>query len=153
MFLGGAIAAPMIEAAGYSAGHWLRWLYAPTCHQMAERSLTVSGLPMAVCARCTGLYAGGVVGLFLAAALAIGADSRLRRWWLFAAVAPSVVDFALPWIGLPGLPNVPRFLLAIPAGLMAALFLAVGLADLFAARPAPSSNHVASREPVEVLDV
>ena len=32
------------------------------CHQLPERSLIVGGVPMIVCSRCAGLYAGVVIG-------------------------------------------------------------------------------------------
>ncbi len=35
------------------------------CHQMSERSFFVRGYQFPVCARCTGVYLGGVLGLVL----------------------------------------------------------------------------------------
>ena len=40
------------------------------------------------------------------------------------------MDAALPWIGLRGLSELPRHLLAWPLGFVAGLFLAAGVADL-----------------------
>lgn len=34
----------------------------PVCHHAPARTLTVGGEPMAVCARCSGLYAGAALG-------------------------------------------------------------------------------------------
>jgi hypothetical protein len=55
---------------------------------------------------------------------------------------------------LPALQNLPRLMLAVPGGFVAALFLAVGVADLVAMRgsgPAPRPTRVPSR-PVEEVD-
>ena len=42
-----------------------------------------------------------------------------------------MADFALGWVGLTGLANLPRFLLAFPAGALAGCFLSIGIHDLF----------------------
>jgi uncharacterized membrane protein len=42
------------------------------CHQMPERTLVVAGVPMLVCSRCAGLYAG----------LALGVAACLPRTWV-----------------------------------------------------------------------
>ena len=133
-FLAGTVLAPVLEDAGRPAGGWLRILYAPACHQLPERSIAVGGGTQAVCARCSGLYVGGVAGLLAGVVLA-GTGRRPRPCWLALAVAPTVLDALLPWIGLAGLPNVPRLLLAVPAGAMAALFLAAGIAEIAGSRP------------------
>ena len=123
----GSIAAPWVESS--SAAGLLRFVYQPVCHQMPERCLTVAGQTAAVCARCTGLYLGGTLGLLMTAVL----HGRLRppsRVWLVIALAPSLLDFASGFVGGPSLPNVARLLVAIPAGLMLGWFLGEGLSDL-----------------------
>jgi hypothetical protein len=52
-----------------------------------------------------------------------------RLHWVIAAAGPTVVDIALPWLGLPGLPNLPRLAAALPAGLAAGALLSLGIAD------------------------
>ncbi|MBM3311040.1 MAG: DUF2085 domain-containing protein [Candidatus Aminicenantes bacterium] len=37
--------------------------FSPVCHQMPERSFWLFGHPLAVCARCFGIYAGFLAGL------------------------------------------------------------------------------------------
>ena len=44
---------------------------------------------------------------------------------------------AIYMIGLPGLPNVPRLVLAIPAGIVCGWFLAIGLGDWVRHRSTP----------------
>jgi len=131
VFASGVLIIPWLESRGVSGASVLRQVYAPLCHQIPARSLTLGARPLAVCARCTGLYVGGVAGLLVAAALALGNGPRARPWWLFAAVAPSVLEFGLSWCGVGGLANIPRGLLALPAGAMAGLFLSIGIHDLF----------------------
>jgi Predicted membrane protein len=40
-------------------------LGALTCHQMYERSFNYKGYQFPVCARCTGIFVGNIIGVFL----------------------------------------------------------------------------------------
>ena len=132
-FTSGIAVVPWLEMRGAPAGPVLRFAYAPLCHQLPERSFEFGSRPAAVCARCTGLYLGGVAGLLLALAGALR-RTRPKPWWLAASVAPTAIDFALGGVGLPALANLPRALLALPAGLVAGLFLSIGILELFESR-------------------
>jgi len=124
----GAVAAPVLEGSGWTEAWAVRLLYAPFCHQLADRSLRIAGEPIAVCARCLGLYLGGFVALGAAALLRVRPE-KTPRWVFFAACAPTLVDGAAPWAGLPSLPDVPRFLLAWPTGFVIGWFLAAAIRD------------------------
>ena len=115
----------------FVVGSWLApALYAPVCHQQPDRCLQLSGVTQAVCARCTGLYLGAAAGLIACGWLLTAWDRRLSWRWLAVAFLPSLIDFMLPKVGLPGLDNLPRLLLALPAGFVAARLLARGLVDV-----------------------
>lgn len=48
------------------SGNWVSFAYLPfhqLCHQMAERSFAVNGIPLAICARCLGIFTGLWVAL------------------------------------------------------------------------------------------
>jgi len=126
-FCAGILFAPYLEVAGSPVGGFLRLAYGPACHQQAERCLDLGFGPLAVCARCAGLYAGGLFGLLWAAAT--GADVRPKPRWLLVAAAVNVIDVAAGLAGLPGLPNWPRFAIACPLGLLCGLYLAAGIVD------------------------
>lgn len=131
LFCAGIVAAPALEARGHGGGRWLRLAYAPLCHQLSERSLALEGRPLAVCARCSGLYAGGLAGLLLSAAAGLGVRRPgPRARWLLAAVAPTALDVLAYWTGFGGLGNVPRALAALPGGFALGCFLGIGLNDL-----------------------
>lgn len=121
---------PIAESGGLAAASWLRLGFRPACHQITDRCLDLGAGPLPVCARCAGLYAGGLLGLLLPSA--IGRRIRLRFRWLMVAAAPSVVDFALGAAGLPSLANWPRFWLALAPGLVAGLLLADAVAEISA---------------------
>jgi uncharacterized membrane protein len=79
------------------------------CHQMAERSFDVAGMQMAVCARCTGIYAGITAGAMLAA---VGMVSGRPAGWigrsrgvssrqaLIAVAVPTAATLAIEWAGV-----------------------------------------------------
>lgn len=147
LFVGGTYLAPLLEGAA-PGGAWLaRSVYSPVCHQSPERSFEIGGGTQSVCARCAGLYWGGAAGLFAAAWLVVGRSGRPRTAWLLWAAAPTLVDAALPWIGLRGLSALPRHLLGWPLGFVAGLFLAVGIADLALSLKSESARgRTASRQ-------
>jgi uncharacterized membrane protein len=137
--------APWLERAGSPAGSWLRLAFAPTCHQQPDRCLDLGDGPLAVCARCAGLYVGGLLGLL--ATVLSGVRRRPTASVLLAASLPTVLDVAVGLIGLPGLPNWPRFFIAMAPGAVVGLLLADAIADL-AERvgPPPVSE---GRDPVQ----
>ena len=155
LFVAGTVVAPLLITAGSTAGVWLHLFYSPLCHQMPERSLEIQGAFQAVCARCAGLYAGGLFGLLVFGSVAqrLPRPPRPRWVWLACAVAPTVADFVAPWLGLPGLSNLPRLLLAAVAGLVAAWYLVYGIADCVASRTeSENCQSVGARGSLEVLD-
>lgn len=131
-FVAGIYAVPLLEQEHARPAALLRGAYAPLCHQLVERSLTVEGRPQAVCARCAGLYLGGAAGLLAASGVVARRFRRPRARLLGFVLLPTVADAAAPWLGLPGLPSLTRLWIAAPAGFVAALFLAEGIADLVA---------------------
>ena len=107
----------------------VRLLYAPICHQKAERTLSLLGEMMAVCSRCSGLYFGAALAVLLAGLM------RRKLWWpnrvwFFAALLPTAIDAVLPWLGLPQLSLIPRHFVAWPAGFAVGWFFALGVAVL-----------------------
>jgi uncharacterized membrane protein len=124
--------APLLAAGGHgwAAGVAYR-AFAGLCHQQAERSFAIGGHALAVCARCTGIYAG-----FAACSLLypLGRDLRRAdapaRRWLLLALLPTAVDFALDFAGLWANTHASRALTGAVAGAGAAFFALPGLIDL-----------------------
>ncbi|HVF88619.1 MAG TPA: DUF2085 domain-containing protein [Blastocatellia bacterium] len=68
--------------------------YKPVCHQLSDRSIHISGHPMAVCARCFGIYSGFLLGLLIyPLARTLTRTDMPPRLWLIIALAPAGVDF------------------------------------------------------------
>ena len=130
---GGLIfAAPLLAASGHGwAAALVYRAFAGLCHQQAERSFSLDGHALAVCARCTGIYAGFAAGALLYP-LARGlrrADAPARRW-LLLALLPTALDFLLNFAGLWANTHASRALTGAIAGAGAAFFALPGLVEL-----------------------
>jgi uncharacterized membrane protein len=119
-----------------NAGHpfWALTIYRAfsyVCHQIPERSFFIAGHQFAVCARCTGLYAG-----FTAATIAYPLVRSLRqteapaRKWLFLAAAPLAIDFAVGYFGIWENTHSSRFATGALLGAVAVFYVIPGLMDL-----------------------
>jgi uncharacterized membrane protein len=103
----------------------VRWVFAPFCHQQSERCL-LFGASLAVCARCTGFYAG--LALFAGAALGLGRLPRVRPVGLLALL-PLVVDGSANLLGLWASPAPLRALTGVMASVPLALLVLGGHHD------------------------
>ncbi len=121
--LGGALAARVHDATPVFSG--IVYLSASrVCHQRPERSFHWDGVAWPVCARCSGLYLGGLAG-------AIAAATSLRRRrpaprmvaWLAVAAVPTAITVAMEWTGAAAVTNVARAVAALPLGALVAFVI------------------------------
>ena len=119
-------------------------LYRPGCHQIADRCLDLGFGPMAVCARCAGLYLGGVLALL--ASTAFSRSLRPRPIWLLAVAVPTVFDFVAGQAGLPSLGNWTRFAVALPLGFVAGLYLGDAVLEIVRANSDPVDSNKSDRD-------
>ena len=110
LWTGGTFLAPWLTAHDSVLGGWMRLVYRPGCHQIADRCLDFGFGPMAVCARCAGLYIGGCLGLLWT--LIRNTPTRPRPLWLAAFAIPTVLDFAAGQLGLPSFGSWIRMVVA-----------------------------------------
>ncbi len=91
------MAAPYASVENHQTGKYIYLFFSSICHQEADRCFQYQGLPLAVCARCLGLYLGFVFGL-LGSALLTGFKRALlahpRLLLIFAL--PMLADLILP---------------------------------------------------------
>lgn len=127
LFLGVIALAPLALARGYERLGWVIYRgFSVACHQIPERSFHLFGFPLAVCARCFGLYVGGIIGVLLYPLFArpLGRQREAPgRVWLIAAALPTTVDFALGFFHIWPNTHLSRFLTASLLGAVAAFFI------------------------------
>ena len=99
------------------------------CHQIAERSFHFSGIQFPVCARCTGLYLGGALGLVMFSALPVAHLTFQRaRTALILVAIPTLVTIASAWSGLWDPGNAVRAAFAAPLGFVSGAIVAAVVA-------------------------
>src|SRR5512138_2688166 len=123
-------AAPLLASSGSAApvvaGIVVYRAASIVCHQIPERSFFLSGLPLAVCARCLGLYVGAAAAAMPAMIRGFwGQDRRSRIWnwsgpqsgvWMLLAMAaaPTAATWVLERSGFWAGSNVVRSVAALP---------------------------------------
>ena len=101
------------------------------CHQAPERSFFIAGQQLAVCARCTGLYAGfAAATLSYPLVMSLKDTSPPERKWLFLAALPLAIDFGLGFLGIWENTHSSRFLTGALLGAVAVFYLMPALAEL-----------------------
>jgi uncharacterized membrane protein len=131
-FVGLLVAAPLAQANG------LQWFsfavyeaFSHVCHQNPERSIYIAGYPLAVCARCTGLYVGFVAAVvFYPVITSLKRTHAPERKWLFIAAAPLAIDFALGFFGIWENSHPSRLLTGALLGAVSVFFILPGLVQL-----------------------
>ena len=98
--------------------------FALVCHQRSERSFHWYGWPLAVCARCSGIYAGALLGLLLYPGWRnLTAPVLPARRYLMLAVAPLLLDWMLGALGVIDSHAVIRMATGLLAGGVATFYL------------------------------
>lgn len=142
------VAAPLAQAGGHhSLAAVIYGAYSRLCHQIPERSFFIAGHQFAVCARCTGLYAGFTVatlGYPLVRSLRI-TDAPPRRW-LFVAAVPMAIDFSLGYFGIWENTHLSRLLTGALLGSVAVFYVMPGQLDL----SLTDWRKLFTRHPVEI---
>ena len=126
------VGAPLAVAAGH--GHLAATIYqtfSHLCHQLPERSFFIRGHPFAVCARCTGIYAGfAFAAVLYPLARSLRQTEAPERKWLFIAAAPLAIDFAIEFSGVWHNTHSSRLSTGALLGAVAVFYIMPGLLDL-----------------------
>jgi uncharacterized membrane protein len=92
-----AAAAPWMAEHGMGvAALIVEHFFHAVCHQRPERSLWLSGQPWAVCARCSGIYAGLAIGVLLSL------EGEIAKRIFLAIASLNALDVATEFAGLHG---------------------------------------------------
>lgn len=134
-WLGAIFWAPYLRS---HSSPWQGLIYAiftPVCHQIPSRSFYFFGQPLAVCARCLGIYSGFFIGVALYPFLRGFRRAALPQTKIFILVSLSIVmdtlgNFARLWETL----NEVRFATGLLWGAILPFYFITGLADLALSR-------------------
>src|SRR6266545_1431564 len=150
------IGAPLTINAGYPTwGLAIYRAFSYVCHQIPERSFFIAEHQFAVCARCTGLYAGFTIATVVYPMVrSLTQIEAPHRKWLFLAAAPLAFDFALGFFGVWNNTHFSRFATGALLGAVAVFYVMPGLTDLsmrewFSTREAvtpTTTNKISSAE-------
>jgi uncharacterized membrane protein len=144
----GALVAPILRPAAregeMSAASLFYYVYGRVCHQMADRSFHIDGHPMAVCARCFGIYAGFLMGLIgYPFARSLVRQDTPSRLWLALALLPVTIDFMGGLTGAFENSLASRAATGALAGAATAFYILPGLASMAAERIKPGGHSPA----------
>jgi uncharacterized membrane protein len=155
--VGGLVAlvavAPLAAAGGH--GELAQAIYRAfgmLCHQLPERSYFIGGHKLAVCSRCTGLYAGFAFTLLLYPLIrSLRTVTTPPRRVLLLAVLPMALDFSLTFFGLWENTHTSRLLTGTLLGSVAVFYVVPGLIDLSVrtserSKPQPATFTLSSPE-------
>ena len=124
--------APLAAAAGHEG--WAQAIYHAfgiVCHQLPERSYFIDGHKLAVCSRCTGLYAGFAFTLLIYPLLrSLRTATTPRPIYLLLAVIPLGIDFSLTFFGVWENTHTTRLLTGALLGSVAVFYVMPGIIDL-----------------------
>jgi uncharacterized membrane protein len=126
------IGAPVALSSGHGAlALGIYSTFSHLCHQLSDRSFFIAGHQFAVCARCTGLYAGFTVATLVYPLMrSLRQTDPPQRLWLFLAAVPLAIDFSLGFFGIWENTHLSRFVTGALLGSVAVLYVMPGLIDL-----------------------
>lgn len=126
------VGAPVAAAGGYPrVAAALYQAFTVLCHQLPERSYFIAEHKLAVCARCTGLYAGFALTLLLYPLIRpLRTVEWPRREWLLLAALPMGIDFGLTFLGLWENTHTSRLLTGLLLGGACVFYVMPGLIEL-----------------------
>lgn len=105
------------------------------CHQTPARSFHLANHPLAVCARCLGLYAGfGIGALIFPLRRPLSTNQALiapARRWLLLALIPTVIDLGLDFLGWWENTHASRVTTGLLLGAALSFYVLPGLISLF----------------------
>jgi uncharacterized membrane protein len=131
VWLAAIILAPYLRSQGQKIFPYLYACFSPVCHQKPERSFWLFGFPLAVCARCLGVYTGFLGGLVLYPLRRGFSSVRLPAQRLFLAVsAPIALDTAANVLRFWDTPNGVRFATGFLWGLILPFYFLTGISEL-----------------------
>ena len=126
------VVAPVAAASGHTdVARGIYGAFATLCHQLPERSYFIDGHQLAVCSRCTGVYAGFAFTLLLYPLIrSLKNPVMPRPSWLLLAALPLAIDFGVNFFGFWHNTHTSRLLTGAFLGSSVVFYVMPGIIDL-----------------------
>jgi uncharacterized membrane protein len=129
------IAAPFLASHScHNVASVLYYFFFWVCHQIPERSFMLSGFPLAVCHRCTGIYLGMFIGCFIENN-AVHGGPQTRRLLVAVAILPLGIDALMPMTGVWTNNVLSRFSTGLLFGILISSLVVHGFAEFMQDAP------------------
>ncbi len=109
-------------------------IFSPTCHQIESRCFLVFGFPLAVCARCLGIYMGFLFGVLLFLKESPFPPLLPRTKTFVLVTCPLVLDSLGNLLGIWQSPHLLRLGVGALWGSLLPYYFVLGLTDAFSKR-------------------
>ena len=135
VFIGLIFLAPYFNNRSSILGNIIYLVFSPLCHQNASRCFYFLGYPLAVCARCLGIYIGFMLGTFLYPAVRGFSSIYLPQTKLFLCLsAPVVLDTLGNFLLIWSTPGWIRFVFGLTWGWILPFYFITGVVDFLDSR-------------------
>ena len=126
------VMAPVAAASGHTdVARGIYGAFATLCHQLPERSYFIDGHQLAVCSRCTGVYAGFAFTLLLYPLIrSLKNPVMPRPSWLLLAALPLAIDFGVNFFGFWHNTHTSRLLTGAFLGSAVVFYVMPGIIEL-----------------------
>lgn len=126
------VIAPLAAAGGHNGvAFTIYHAFGTLCHQIPERSYFIEGHKLAVCSRCTGVYAGFAFTLLIYPLVrSLRNTSTPPRSLLILAALPLAIDFSLTFFGIWENTHTSRLLTGLLLGSVAVFYVMPGIVEL-----------------------
>jgi uncharacterized membrane protein len=132
LWLGIIFLAPFLKSRASGLNIFAYAVFTPICHQIPTRSFFLFGHPLAVCARCLGIYFGFLGGLGLYPLKRGFSEILIPKILTFILVtAPLVIDALGNLFHIWSTSNWVRFLTGILWGFILPFYFITGVSDFF----------------------
>lgn len=109
----------------------VRKLFSPICHQIMDRCFWLWNYPLAVCARCSGIYFGVLLGtLFYPLLKNYQKSELLPRRYLVVMLLPTTIDFLLGFFHVLENTHFSRAFTGVLAGFALAFYITPAIINL-----------------------
>ncbi|MFP4082754.1 MAG: DUF2085 domain-containing protein [Candidatus Aminicenantes bacterium] len=124
--------APYLKSVSSPWHIFLYTLFAPICHQAPERSFFLCGYPLAVCARCLGIYSGFLAGTGVYPFLKGFSSLTMPKTINFLLLSlPIGIDTLGNFFHIWNTTNTARFFIGFLWGTILPFYFIYGLSDLW----------------------